>query len=70
MQPFGIEGRMAAPLPRVNYVEKPQISQVVNHEPHRCVATTKTGNRCKKAIQKPSPYCDLHRKIHEKSHRV
>jgi len=75
MLPFGISGReYYAPQPQAQVVAQQPIivkkTQVVDHEPHRCKAIAKSGNRCKKAIQKPSPYCDLHRKIYEKTHKV
>ncbi len=67
---FGIDGRTRyAPPPQAYEVAKPKVKPVIDHEPHRCKAIAKSGNRCKKAIQKPSPYCNLHRKIYEKTHK-
>ena len=68
---------MAAPPPQAYLVAQPQVNvvkrtPVIDHEsPKKCKAIAiKSGNRCKKYAQKPSDYCEVHRKVYEKSHKV
>ena len=77
MLPFGIDVRMVAPPPQAYEVAQPQVKVVqqkppaIEHKSPKCKAIAiKSGKRCKKYAQKPSEYCEVHRKIYEKSHKV
>tara|TARA_R100001443_G_scaffold100832_1_gene108367 strand:- start:247 stop:480 length:234 start_codon:yes stop_codon:yes gene_type:complete len=76
MLPFGIDGRINyAPQPQAYEVAQVQVAPtttpVIEHKSPKCKAIAiKSGNRCKKYAQKPSQYCEVHRKVYEKTHKV
>ena len=65
MLPFGI--RWQGP-PVFQPPIQPPI-QVVDDEPHKCIAITKSDSRCKNAKMKNSSYCNIHHKTYNKQHK-